>query len=83
MLISRVDTVTILVCRICKVSIMRRRVRADLQWVRLFRMQEVAVAGFRDALGLGHAGAGQEATLRSIGNGHRGPGALGLSHGLS
>ena len=57
--------------------------RADSQRVRLLGVQEVAVAGLRVALGLGHAGAGQEATLGSVGDGDGGTGTLGLSHGLS
>lgn len=49
---------------------MRRKVREDLQGVRVFRVQEVPVTDFRTALVIGHTRAGQEAALGGIGNRH-------------
>lgn len=49
---------------------MRRKVREDLQGVRVFGVQEVPVTDFRAALIIGHARAGQEAALGGIGDGH-------------
>lgn len=49
---------------------MRRKVREDLQGIRVFRVQEVPVTDFRAALVISHAGAGQEAALGGVGDGH-------------
>ena len=49
---------------------MRRKVRGDLQGVRVFRMQEVPVTDFRAALVISHTRAGQEAALGGIGDRH-------------
>lgn len=49
---------------------MRRKAREDLQGVRVFRVQEVPVTDFGAALVISHAGAGQEAALGGVGDGH-------------
>lgn len=44
--------------------------RKDLQGLRVFRVQEVPVTDFGAALGVSHAGTGQEAALGGVGDGH-------------
>lgn len=49
---------------------MRRKVREDLQGVRVFRVQEVPVTDFWATLVIANTRAGQEAALGGVGDRH-------------